>query len=65
MKDIGYGKDYAYDHDAPDGFSGADYWPEEMGARTFYRPVERGFEREIAKRLDWWDRKRRERRGES
>jgi putative ATPase len=36
-----------------------------MGARTFYRPVERGFEREIAKRLDWWDRKRRERRGES
>jgi len=62
MKDIGYGAGYAYDHDAPDGFSGADYWPEGMGAQTFYRPVERGFEREIVKRLDWWDRKRRERR---
>ncbi|MDR6510328.1 putative ATPase [Novosphingobium capsulatum] len=65
MKDIGYGKGYAYDHDAADGFSGADYWPEEMAAQAFYRPVERGFEREIVKRLDWWDRKRRERRGET
>jgi len=63
MKAIGYGKDYAYDHDAEDGFSGADYWPEEMGPQTFYRPVERGFEREVAKRLEWWDRKRRERGG--
>jgi putative ATPase len=64
MKDIGYGKGYAYDHDAADGFSGAHYWPEGMAAQDFYRPVERGFEREIAKRLEWWDRKRRERRGE-
>lgn len=62
MKDIGYGKGYAYDHDAEDGFSGADYWPEGMVPQTFYEPVERGFEREIAKRLEWWDRKRRERR---
>ena len=61
MKDIGYGKDYAYDHDAEDGFSGANYWPEGMAAETFYRPVERGFEREVLKRLDWWDKKRRER----
>ena len=61
MKDIGYGKDYAYDHDAEDGFSGADYWPDDMAPQTFYRPVERGFEREVAKRLDWWDKKRRER----
>jgi putative ATPase len=61
MKDIGYGADYAYDHDAPDGFSGANYWPEGMAPQTFYHPVERGFEREIAKRLDWWARKRAER----
>ncbi|WP_313435705.1 replication-associated recombination protein A [Novosphingobium sp.] len=64
MKDIGYGKDYAYDHDAPDGFSGDDYWPEEMTPQTFYDPVERGFEREIRKRIEWWDRKRAERREE-
>ncbi len=63
MKDIGYGKDYAYDHDAQDAFSGDNYWPEEMAPQTFYRPVKRGFEREITKRLEWWDKKRRERRG--
>jgi putative ATPase len=63
MKDIGYGADYAYDHDAPDAFSGANYWPDGMPPQTFYQPVERGFEREIAKRLDWWARKRAERRG--
>ncbi|MDE2620023.1 MAG: replication-associated recombination protein A [Sphingomonadales bacterium] len=61
MKEIGYGKDYAYDHDAADGFSGANYWPEGMAPQRFYEPVERGFEREVLKRLDWWDRKRRER----
>jgi putative ATPase len=64
MKDIGYGAGYAYDHEAEDGFSGADYWPEEMAAQQYYRPVERGFEREVLKRLDWWDKKRRELRGE-
>lgn len=63
MKDIGYGKDYAYDHEAQDGFSGDNYWPEDMAAQTYYRPVERGFEREVTKRLEWWDKKRRERRG--
>ncbi len=63
MKDIGYGKGYAYDHDAPDGFSGANYWPEGMEAREWYRPVERGFEREVLRRMEWWDRKRRERGG--
>ena len=62
MKDIGYGKDYAYDHDAEDGFSGANYWPEGMARQEFYRPVERGFERDVMKRLEWWDKKRRERR---
>ena len=63
MKDIGYGKDYAYDHDAEDGFSGADYWPEGMAPQTYYQPVERGFEREIAKRMEWWTKRRNERQG--
>jgi putative ATPase len=63
MKDIGYGKDYAYDHEAEDGFSGADYWPEGMAAQQYYRPVERGFEREVVKRMEWWDKKRRELKG--
>jgi putative ATPase len=61
MKDEGYGTDYAYDHDAPDAFSGQDYWPEALGRQNFYHPVERGFERDIAKRLDWWAKLRRER----
>jgi putative ATPase len=60
MKDIGYGKGYAYDHDTDDGFSGADYWPEEMSPQTFYRPAERGFEREVMKRMEWWDKRRAE-----
>ena len=54
MKDIGYGKGYEYDHDADEGFSGQDYFPDEMRRREFYRPGERGFEREIAKRLEYW-----------
>jgi putative ATPase len=54
MKDLGYGAGYAYDHDAPEAFSGQDYFPEGMERRAFYRPVERGFEREIRKRLDYW-----------
>ena len=55
MKDIGYGKGYAYDHNADEGFSGANYWPEEMGPQVFYRPVERGFERKVLQRLEYWD----------
>ncbi|WP_066554953.1 replication-associated recombination protein A [Croceicoccus bisphenolivorans] len=62
MKDIGYGKDYAYDHDAEDGFSGANYWPEGMTPQTYYAPVPRGFERQVIERLEWWEKKRRERR---
>lgn len=58
MKEIGYGKDYAYDHDAQEGFSGANYWPEEMAPQTFYRPAERGFEAKIAERIAYWDRLR-------
>ena len=63
MKAEGYGADYAYDHDAPDAFSGQDYWPERLGRQHFYQPPERGFEREIRKRLEWWEKLRKERRG--
>jgi putative ATPase len=63
MKEIGYGQGYAYDHDAEEGFSGADYWPEEMDPQTFYRPAERGFERKVRERIEWWEKKRRELRG--
>ncbi len=54
MKDMGYGKDYSYDHDTKDGFSGQNYFPDDMPREEFYRPFERGFEREIKKRLDYW-----------
>jgi putative ATPase len=54
MKDVGYGQGYAYDHDAEGGFSGQDYWPEEMKPQTFYRPVDRGFEAKVAERLRYW-----------
>ncbi|HZH10150.1 MAG TPA: replication-associated recombination protein A [Microvirga sp.] len=64
MKKIGYGENYRYDHDEPDAFSGQDYWPEKLGRQHFYEPVDRGFEREVKKRLDWWEKLRRERRGE-
>jgi putative ATPase len=63
MKGEGYGKGYRYDHDEPDAFSGQDYFPEAMGRQSFYDPVERGFERELKKRLDYWARLRRERGG--
>ena len=63
MKDQGYGADYAYDHDAPDGFSGQDYFPETMERPEFYAPVERGFERELAKRLSYFNKLREKRRG--
>jgi len=62
MKQIGYGDGYAYDHDAQDGFSGANYWPEEMDRQTYYRPVPRGFERQVAERIEWWEKKRRDQR---
>jgi putative ATPase len=63
MKGEGYGAGYAYDHDQPEAFSGQDYFPESMGRHTFYDPPERGFEREIRKRLDYWAKLRRERQG--
>jgi putative ATPase len=63
MKSEGYGADYAYDHDSEDAFSGQDYFPEQLGRQQFYHPPERGFEREIRKRLDYWAKLRRERGG--
>uniref|UniRef100_E6VBY6 Replication-associated recombination protein A n=1 Tax=Rhodopseudomonas palustris (strain DX-1) TaxID=652103 RepID=E6VBY6_RHOPX len=54
MKNEGYGAGYQYDHDTPEGFSGQDYFPETLGRQTFYDPPDRGFEREIRKRLDYW-----------
>ena len=54
MKDIGYGADYAYDHNAEDGFSGQDYFPEGMKRPVLYLPPERGFERELKKRIDYF-----------
>jgi putative ATPase len=63
MKEEGYGGGYDYDHDARDAFSGQDYFPEALGRQTFYDPPDRGFEREIRKRLDYWAKLRRERGG--
>ncbi len=54
MKEQGYGSGYAYDHDAEDGFSGQDYFPESMARPTLYQPVERGFERDLKKRLEYF-----------
>jgi putative ATPase len=62
MKGQGYGKGYIYDHETPEGFSGQDYFPEKIGRKEFYRPVERGFEREIKKRLEYFSRLREQRR---
>ena len=58
MRDLGYGAGYEYDHQAEEAFSGQNYFPEEMKRRAFYRPTERGFEREVAKRLAEWERLR-------
>ena len=60
MKTVGYGKGYAYDHSTDEGFSGQDYWPEEMEAETFYAPTDRGFEAKVRERLAYWDERRKE-----
>ena len=61
MKQQDYGTGYRYDHDEPDAFSGQNYFPDGMGREKFYDPVERGFEREVKRRLDYWAKLRRER----
>ena len=63
MKEEGYGSGYQYDHDAEDGFSGQNYFPEEMRRGDYYQPVERGFEREVKKRLDYWQKLREQKNG--
>jgi putative ATPase len=55
MREMGYGGGYRYDHDEPDGFSGQDYWPEDMSPQAFYTPTDRGFEKRIAERMAWWE----------
>src|SRR3546814_16781157 len=55
---LGYGKGYAYDHDTDEGFSGQDYFPDGLPRQTFYRPVERGFARDVRKRPEYWEKLR-------
>ncbi|MBT8001925.1 MAG: replication-associated recombination protein A [Rhodospirillales bacterium] len=65
MKDLGYGEGYEYDHNADEGFSGQNYFPDDMSRQQFYTPLDRGFEREIEKRLAYWSRIRKNKSGES
>jgi putative ATPase len=60
MKNVGYGKGYAYDHATEEGFSGQLYWPEDMEPQTFYEPTDRGFEAKVKERLDYWQQRRSE-----
>jgi putative ATPase len=60
MKNVGYGKGYAYDHSTDEGFSGQDYWPEEMEPQDFYQPTDRGFEAKVKERLEYWNERRKE-----
>ena len=64
MKELGYAEGYVYDHDTEEGFSAQDYFPDDMPRRTFYAPRERGFEREVRKRLAWWHKLRRAKGGD-
>ncbi|WP_108459117.1 replication-associated recombination protein A [Devosia naphthalenivorans] len=63
MKGSGYGEGYVYDHDTPEAFSGQEYFPEKIGRQSFYQPVERGFERDLRKRMDYFARLRMEKKG--
>ena len=65
MRDLGYGTGYVYDHATEDGFSGQNYFPDGVERRVFYRPSERGFEREVKKRLEYWDKLRQRAAGET
>ena len=64
MKDLGYGQGYNYDHEAEDGFSGQNYFPDVLGKQSFYQPIERGFERDLDKRLQYFNNLRAKRRAE-
>ena len=63
MQSEGYGRGYAYDHDQDEAFSGQNYFPDALARQQFYNPPERGFEREIRKRLEYWAKLRKERGG--
>jgi putative ATPase len=65
MRQLGYGKGYEYDHATPEAFSGQNYFPDGMARRQFYRPVDRGFEREVKKRLEYWEKLRARRAGDA
>ncbi len=65
MKDQGYGQGYDYDHDAEDGFSGQDYFPDNVTRESYYHPVERGFERDLLKRIQYFNTLRIKRKGET
>ena len=65
MRDLGYGKGYVYDHGNEEGFSGQNYFPDGIARSQFYRPGDRGFEREIKKRLEYWDKLRQRAAGSS
>jgi putative ATPase len=65
MKGQGYGDGYIYDHDTPEAFSGQEYFPEKIGRQDFYHPVERGFERDLRKRMDYFARLRAAKRGDA
>lgn len=60
MRELGYGRDYQYDHEAPDHFAGQEFFPPEVKTRVFYEPAPFGFEREIAKRMAWWEKRRKQ-----
>jgi len=58
MKEVGYGSGYTYDHDSEGGFSGDNYWPEEMEPQRLYEPTDRGFEKRVSERMAWWEEQR-------
>lgn len=64
MKNLGYSKGYEYDHETQEGFSGQNYFPEGMKRQNYYQPVERGFERELLKRLEYWEKLREKKKGQ-
>jgi putative ATPase len=63
MKDIGYGRGYRYPHEEPDAIVDQEYFPQEIAGRRYYHPVERGFEREMIKRIEYWRGLREKKRG--
>ena len=61
MKELGYGRDYQYDHDAPEGFSGQDFLPDSLQGKVYYQPGSYGFEKDVKRRIDYWNGLRKQR----